>query len=530
MFIIINLRIRMKKISFILMLACVGFFAACSDDKKDPVPPADKDYAKEIASKYLGELVVVAPLDAESEPIEQKSNSAIEVKHRSENKIDLALKNFVFLGDVKIDEILLEDIKVEGNDTEVKIAAKDFPNFNLAGLEGITISVKGNKVIGNTIDLDLAIEAGFPKPITVAFKGDKSSTPAGKAEITEITVKHEGIEKVTINEVAKTISIEPKKDVAIKDLTEVVIEYKLSEGATATPASGTSFNLTSGRAEIDVTGAYNENNATYTIKVGSEIMKFFDMEEWISDHNSTTPKYFKPIGGWATPNAGTYLLQSLSGNRYSVVEETKAENVYAGTSSAKIETLLTAGTSKIYPGVTPGTMFLGIFKLDLMDQTKSARFGIAIDDKPLEVRGYYKYTPGEKFYEVPNLAQKNEVVEIKDKVDECSIDVYVYEYDKAQSDKDDAQFKNPYSTYITGKDLKDANGNYNSKIIAKAHLEDGTKKDTFTEFKLKLNYTSYDPMKHYRIAVVATPSKEGDLFKGGDGSTLWLDNIEIITE
>lgn len=51
----------------------------------------------------------------------------------------------------------------------------------------------------------------------------------------------------------------------------------------------------------------------------------------------------------------------------------------------------------------------------------------------------------------------------------------------------------------------------------------------WTEFKLKLDYRSLTRKPTY-IVVVASASKYGDYFTGGDGSTLWLDDFELIYE
>lgn len=51
----------------------------------------------------------------------------------------------------------------------------------------------------------------------------------------------------------------------------------------------------------------------------------------------------------------------------------------------------------------------------------------------------------------------------------------------------------------------------------------------WTEFKLKLDYRSLTRKPTY-IVVVASASKYGDYFTGGDGSTLWLDDFELVYE
>ena len=50
------------------------------------------------------------------------------------------------------------------------------------------------------------------------------------------------------------------------------------------------------------------------------------------------------------------------------------------------------------PKVTTGTLFLGKFITDIANTLNSTKFGIPYSNKPISVKGWYKYTPGEKFY------------------------------------------------------------------------------------------------------------------------------------
>ena len=45
-----------------------------------------------------------------------------------------------------------------------------------------------------------------------------------------------------------------------------------------------------------------------------------------------------------------------------------------------------------------------------------------------------------------------------------------------------------------------------------------------------MNGKTYEAGKEYKLAIVCSSSKEGDSFKGAGGSTLWIDELEIIGE
>ena len=55
----------------------------------------------------------------------------------------------------------------------------------------------------------------------------------------------------------------------------------------------------------------------------------------------------------------------------------------------------------------------------------------------------------------------------------------------------------------------------------------------WTEFNVNfemLEGKTYDPSKTYKLALVCSSSKDGNLFKGAENSTLWVDNLEVIGE
>lgn len=46
--------------------------------------------------------------------------------------------------------------------------------------------------------------------------------------------------------------------------------------------------------------------------------------------------------------------------------------------------------------------------------------------KPVVFKGWYKYTPGEKFIDGTDV---NNIVEVKDRIDECAIQAVLYKVD-----------------------------------------------------------------------------------------------------
>lgn len=81
---------------------------------------------------------------------------------------------------------------------------------------------------------------------------------------------------------------------------------------------------------------------------------------------------------------------------------------------------------------------------------------------------------------------------------------------------------------LTGVDINDSDYR-----VAVARLEDGTDKAEWTAFNVPFEYLegkAYDKEKTYKLAIICSSSKEGDKFKGAVGSTLIVDELEVLGE
>ena len=102
--------------------------------------------------------------------------------------------------------------------------------------------------------------------------------------------------------------------------------------------------------------------------------------------------------------------------------------------------------------------------------------------------------------------------------DECAIQAVLYEAVGADG-KD---------VILTGVDINDSDYR-----VAVARLEDGTDKAEWTAFNVPFEYLegkAYDKEKTYKLAIICSSSKEGDKFKGAVGSTLIVDELEVLGE
>lgn len=307
---------------------------------------------------------------------------------------------------------------------------------------------------------------------------------------------------------------------------------KTSDKATVVPASGEEVDFSVGSVEFIVTAEDGVTQTTY--KVSCQKVGKYDFEEWVEEMDGETPLgCYLPIGEWGSSNKGVIFLMYFDDpngdgkltDKFAVTYSGK-EDAYVGNKAARIETLDTKGlyTGKFLPNipkVTTGTLFLGSFDIEsaltgnILNATK---FGIPYKEKPLRIKGAYKYTSGKDFYEATGMDDCHIAKLNNDRVDECAINAILY------------VIENDDDPYLTGANAYDEN---NGKLVARAELKDGAAKNEYTSFDLEFEYKygkTYDPNKKYRLAIICASSKWSDTFSGAPGSVLYVDDIEIISE
>lgn len=511
----------MKKLGLIFMLGCIAFFGSCSDDKDD-VKPEAKDYAKEVAGRYAGAVdekgngglqVTIGRETA-------KSNDAVYITYSAKNKVNLELKDFKYTN-LPIGDIKLANLDVDGNDQVVNITSKEPIKQTVLGGIDAYVTIKSAQVTGKKVAIELLIDVQDPTPMKVIVKFDgELNDKSGEAKITEVKATHASLEgNASLNETEKKITLYIKDGAKVADLKDVVLEFKLSDKATSNPTSGAKLNIGAGETTITVTAEDGVIKSTYTIVTVSTYKTVYDMEEW-EVKNPTQPKdkqYYEPINGWSSSNEGVGFIMmwgdEIPGAHYNV---TKSAEANTGKSAAKIETLDTKGVDLTFvqvPKVTAGSLFTGTFKTDPMNTLNSTKFGVDFTKKPLTLKGSYKYTAGPLFLRSTAAAADKFVEEPKTK-DKGSINAILYDVTEDKS-------------YITG-----FNTYKDTRIVAAVSLivEDQA---TYKNFEKNFEFVdgkTYDSTKKYRIAIITSSSKDGDTFSGAPGSTLWIDNIEIVAE
>lgn len=230
---------------------------------------------------------------------------------------------------------------------------------------------------------------------------------------------------------------------------------------------------------------------TFTTEVAAQLPNS-GFEDWYNDGKGL-PKPAKDVNNvfWDCGNTNAPLV----GNQIMTTQDRNSK--VEGESSVKMETK----KAPIVNIIAAGNIFTGSFTLN--GTSGNLDLGRDFISRPNKLIGSYKYQSK------PVTDAKGHLNKGED--DKCSI----------------------YIALTTEHIKIDTGGGIyfdpnNPCIIAYGTLDDlksGTT-EGFQNFEISLEYRSNEKPKY--IIVVASSSKYGDYFEGGEGSTLWLDNLSLI--
>ena len=163
--------------------------------------------------------------------------------------------------------------------------------------------------------------------------------------------------------------------------------------------------------------------------------------------------------------------------------------------------------------IAAGNLFIGIFEVGnaLTDPRKATNFGFQFYKRPKMLKGYYKFKAGD-VYSVEGKPQDG----VRDK---CDIYAVMYEAENN-------------SVMLNGDDVFTSD-----KLVSLARIkpEDVVESDQWINFEIP-----FEPVKgrviddtklqngKYKLGIVLSSSVDGAYFKGAVGSTLYVDEVELI--
>ena len=147
----------------------------------------------------------------------------------------------------------------------------------------------------------------------------------------------------------------------------------------------------------------------------------------------------------------------------------------------------------------------------MTDALKATNFGEPFDRRPTKLRGYYKFEPGENYQDFYGnlVAGKADVA-----------DMYAVFYrNHDESGK---------AIVLDGADIKSS-----PYIVGMAQVADIRTTDQWTEFEAEFEFVQEIDQtlldnRGYSLAIVFSSSVNGAYFEGAIGSTLLVDEVELI--
>ena len=305
------------------------------------------------------------------------------------------------------------------------------------------------------------------------------------------------------------------------DLTALAPQFTITEGATVVPASGTVRDFTTPQTytvtsqdgkwskEYTFTFILSEPKTRYSFEHFEKTGRYYDFYELEVTPNAATGQNDTIKDYWASGNKAFLIGTSDPATFPTSVEETGVIG-----SAVHLETK-SAGTwgAALKMPIAAGNLFLGTFNNSVALKTprKATQFGVPFSRKPLRLKGWYKYTPGAKVTDASNK-------EVTGRAD--SLDIYAVFYESPLPDK----------PHLDGDNVLT-----DESIVALARLDDKSAKEQFTQFNIPFVYRKeIDAEKlanpEYNLTIVFSSSIDGAYFIGAAGSTLIVDEVELICD
>lgn len=343
----------------------------------------------------------------------------------------------------------------------------------------------------------------------------KDEAPNAEADILTCNVPVEILKREPIiQNNSITLMVKPTTD-----LTKQAPEFTLTPGAVIDPPSGTIRDFSEPQ-KYTVTSESKQWKKVYTISyISDEIPTFYEFEDTLITAQSKGDYFVfnETKNGkmeWYSGNPG-FRLTGVAKNAYDY--PTVQENDGVVGKCAKLITKETGffGNMVGMP-IAAGNLFMGNFDVTsaLTDALKSTQFGYPFYHKPIKIVGYYKFKAGKKF-----MSKGQEVAGKKD-----NFNIYAMFYETDDKVRTlDGYFK--------------ANGYTHPNLISLAMIDDPHETDQWTRFELPFKYSKDKEINEekllaggYNVAIVFSSSADGDIFEGAPGSTLWIDEVELVYE
>lgn len=248
-----------------------------------------------------------------------------------------------------------------------------------------------------------------------------------------------------------------------------------------------------------VSGTYIGETIKFTTGTTPQ-MPNSNFDQWWQDGRVWNPWLENGTAFWGTGNKGTTTAPKEESNTFPTTE-TVSGSGWAACLQTKFVGLMGIGR------LATGSIFTGEFvRTDGLNGILS--FGRPWTERPTRLRGYYKYKGATIDY-----ADKG-YEHMKGKPDTCVVWVALIDSPEPLEIRTNPKNRN----------LFDPNADY---VVAYGMMQSPDEVSSYKPFEVEFKYKSLSRKPKY-IIVAASAGKYGDFFTGGAGSTMYVDNFELL--
>lgn len=255
---------------------------------------------------------------------------------------------------------------------------------------------------------------------------------------------------------------------------------------------------------------YASEEVPFTTETTTELHNG-NLDTWSQSGSTLYPGSSSEAGNttcfWNTSNPGTSQGLGAIGGAVNPTQGVTSPVHTPGGKAAELKSTVKAGV------FAAASLYTGSFNgLVVSSMSANMEFGKPFTSRPSALHGFYKYTPA-----VINTVDRipDGVSIIKDEtMDQCAIFIALATKSFQFNNKKEEE----YIDYAN-----------DPAIIAYGELPSGaaTSGDNYTEFTIPLIYKSLTE-KPTHIIIVCSASKYGDYMTGGEGSTMYVDDLELL--
>lgn len=314
--------------------------------------------------------------------------------------------------------------------------------------------------------------------------------------------------------------------------TQIPVHFKITPGATITPANGSMQDFRGGPVTYTVTSEDGKWVRSYIVSFTEPVLpkNKFSFENVDTLKGGLFKENFyhafydfdqkgEKQAFWASGNAG-FALSQIDDSGPEQFPTYQEEKGYDG-KCVRLQTMSTGVFGQVmHKPIAAGNLFLGKFIIDYAasETLKATAFGLPWDKEPLRITGYYKYKPGEKM-----INYMEEV--IPDRTDEASAYAVYY---RNLDEKGEKYTLDGISVAELDKLMDNPQVYKVARVPALPPTDQWKRFEMFFEGK-----DAPDNMvakKEFSLAIVFSSSIRGAQFEGAIGSTLYVDEVEVSYE